>query len=56
MPMKRTPTKKGTLSTPVSPTGPRTRSKSPLEIPMSAAAEAAKAAAAATMKDFFWGF
>ena len=51
MPIKRTPTKKApaSISLPVSPTGPRTRSKSPLEVPMSAAAEAAKAAAAAKM-------
>ena len=52
MPTKRTPTKKvpASISAPVSPTGPRTRSKSPLiltpAIPMSAAAEAAKKAAA----------
>ena len=50
MPTKRTPTKKvpASISAPVSPTGPRTRSKSPLvNIQMSAAAEAAKNAAAA---------
>ena len=50
MPTKRTPTKKPAAPKIVSPTGIVTRSRSPaiLSIPMSAAAEAAKAAAAAT--------
>ena len=51
MPTKRTPTKKDTVSNPVSPAGYKTRSKSPLvqtpAVPISAAAEAAKNAAAA---------
>ena len=50
MPLKRTPTKKSTTAKPVSPIKYQTRSKSPLltvNVPMSAAAEAAKNAAAA---------
>ena len=53
MPLKRTPTKKSTTAKPVSPIKYQTRSKSPLltvNVPMSAAAEAAKNAAAAAAK------